>query len=796
MLKLYPAHLLQELTVYEDDSDQTVFYVMPNQPSFRVDDSGNYVFKFIEYKMPVDRPDGSKGGGFLIFDSVFVIPPDKLKALQSDLDDLVKSKRAALQSDLGNQLQSKYAALQNDSKDDLQKAKDLQDIQDIQRQKDSLNSQASAQISLPSFTKGTSSLVLLDSGGALVQKIENVGKPSLLGSMICAFTAEVSPEGAAVLKGALTGKGGVVQIAYDLTYIAALPPVQGHVYFHAHKFASFYQTLDKSGSTWHSGDNTMNEKLREQFISSDSGGVDFEFEGLDMSDPAVAKMQTDLTNWGWQQLNVATQSVLNASSQGASSQAPAAQGSDSQSGSGSPPSNPGVVGTNTGADLGQDRTDDGMEHTTHDEQSDTHFDFDEYYKERDSIAYETVQQGTLPNVPNFDQYAVTIDANDPFFTQIHSTLLVNADFQKFQIQSVDVNAIYDKGSAPTVAGMHFTKPDDVLKFDSDTVNGDTEYSYNVAVNYGDQSAPYNAPVQKTKDSSVTVDVGTMGVFYLNLTMGNVDFKSVPQVIVAVKYPDTDPTGAAISRQYSFDTNNRTASMVVVLLKPVTKKYQYQVTYVMADGTQMTLDWQEDNTQQLFINSPFTPRTVSFLSEGDFTNEIDNIFLRMSYVDATNKYQQDSEYTFSSANRNHDWTFPVVRGGQGQITYSGVISYKSHTTENLNATTTTSNLITFGPPNQAIITVTPDPVMLDFTKVKLVQVNFQYADPANNVSNQQEIVVKSTGATPPSWTFYAKDPTKVTYTYQATFYLSTTPPSVVKQPSQTSSDTDLVLMMPS
>jgi hypothetical protein len=373
---------------------------------------------------------------------------------------------------------------------------------------------------------------------------------------------------------------------------------------------------------------------------------------------------------------------------------------------------------------------------------------------------------------------------------------VNADFAKFQIQSVDVTAQYNKINPPTIAGMHFTKPDDVLKFDSNTNNGNMEYSYQVSVNYLDQSAPYVSPPYTTKNPVVTMDVGTMGVLYVNLTVSNVDFKAIPQVVVAVKYPDTDPTGAAISRQFSFDVNNKTASMVVALLKPVTQMYSYQITYVMADGTQMVKDWQHDNTQQLFINSPFAPRMVSFLSEGDFTNQIDNIFLRMTYTDTANNYSQTSEYTFTSQNRSHDWTFPAVTGSQGALSYSGVITYKDHTTENIADTPpSASNLITFGPPNEAIVTVTPDAALLDFTKVKLVQVNFTYSDPPNNVSYQQEIVVKQTGNTPANWTFYAKDKTKLAYSYTASYFMATNPPTVTKQGPTTSTDTDLVLMMP-
>ena len=758
MLKLYPAQTVvvnnANITVYSDDTDPNTFYVMPDQPSFRIDpNTGKPSFKFIKYLMPVDRPDGLKGGGFLIFDSVFVISPDTMAAIKKQVG-------------------------------------------------------GSAKIALPGFipmpasstsvASPTASLTLLDSGGALVTKVESVGRPSLLGSLICSFTAELSPEGAAVVEAAMKGSGGIVQIAYNLSYMAVLPPITGRIWFNADKFASYYQSIQKSGGSWDSGDNTENETMQEAFISSDSGGVKFDFSGLSPNDPNASKLHDDLDNWGWQQLNVAVQNVLGSgsSSQSSSNTGTQPPSGSSSSGSGSGSSSGGVTGQNTGSDLGSDRGDDGMEHVTRNESSWSSFSFSETYNEKDSIVFNTTQQGTLENIPNFADYAVTINANDPFFAQVHASVSVDADFAKFSIQSVDVNMIYDKSNPATIGGFHFTKPDDIYKFDSDTVNGDLTYKYSVNVNYLDQSAPYKSPQQTTKDSILTIDVGSMGILYVNVTVTNVDFTKTPTVLVAMKYPDPDSTGAAINRQFSFDATKKNDSLLVVIMQPFNKQYQYQVTYVMADGTQLVRPWVSDSTQELFIQSPFSQQTISFISEGDFTNDIDNIFLKMSYVDAANSFQQTSDYTFTSANRSHDWSFPVITGGQGVIHYSGVVSHKNHTTENIPDTTSTSNLITFGPPNQQIITVTPDPALLDFTQVKLVQINFSYSDAANSIALNQEIVLKQSGATPPSWTFYVKDPTKTAYTYQATYYMNGNPPTQVKQPPATSSDTDLVLMMPS
>jgi hypothetical protein len=815
MLKLYPAHLINGITVYEDDDPHSpAFYVMPDEPDFRRDANGNPLMKFIKYLTPVNRTDGSQGGGFLIFDSQFVLSQDTIKSLQKPCADILASRfipapgvdpavaaQQQLQS-LQNQTEANNQALANGGGGNaaLTTPPPTAPAGTIGLV-DGHRNPIAPQISLPNFSSGTASLVLLDSGGALVSKIESAGKPSLLGSMICSFTAELTPEGAAVVEQAMSGGGGVVQIAYNLSYWGSLPSITGHVWFNSMKFASFYQKIDntQTGDWWSGYTDTEKETMRNNFVSSQSGGVEFDFTGSQSTDPSAQKLKNDLVDWGWQQLSAATASVLGQSSSG-SSNANAQSGSGDGSSSGTSSVSGGVTGANTGSELGQDTSNDGKDHVTRDEQSSSLYSFDETYKERDSILFSTTQQGTLPN-PSAAQFAkckATINADDPFFQQIHATLHVNADFAKFLIDSVDVNCVYSKMTPNTVAGMHFTKPDDLLKFDSNTNNGDKTYSYAYAVNFEDQSAPYAAPAVATNSPVVTIDVGAMGILYVNMTVSNVDFAAVSSVQVAITYPDTDPTGASVKREYSLTSTQRTATMVVIMLKPITKKYSYQFTYVMADGTQVIRPWATDNTQELFINSPFESRTYSFVAEGDFLNDIDNIFLRMTYTDAANNYTQSTDYVFNAAKPNLDWKFPAIAKSYGAMSYSGVVTHKNHTTENIPQTVATGTLVTFGPPNQAVITVTPDTSLIDFTQVKLIKLEFVYADPANNINLASEIVVKQTGSTPASWTFYVRDPTKKAYTYTPTYFVAApgAAPHQVTGDPVTTTDTDLVLMMPS
>ena len=114
----------------------------------------------------------------------------------------------------------------------------------------------------------------------------------------------------------------------------------------------------------------------------------------------------------------------------------------------------------------------------------------------------------------------------PLF-QGYDSVAVNADFDKFGIDSVDVQLHYDKSNPPTVAAFHFTKPDDVGHFVSDTVNGDLHYTYSFTVNYKDESQAYQSPVTTTEDAQITINVGQLGILWVNMLIGSVDFAKTP-----------------------------------------------------------------------------------------------------------------------------------------------------------------------------------------------------------------------------------------------------------------------------
>src|SRR5205823_4836587 len=85
MLQIDKSFPLEGVTVYGDDENFNVFYLVPEQPRYRHYADGSLAFRFIRYRFPVDRPGGRKGGGFVLFDVEFVVDEAKKSKIRDQL---------------------------------------------------------------------------------------------------------------------------------------------------------------------------------------------------------------------------------------------------------------------------------------------------------------------------------------------------------------------------------------------------------------------------------------------------------------------------------------------------------------------------------------------------------------------------------------------------------------------------------------------------------------------------------------------------------------------------------------
>ena len=699
---------IDDVIAYGDDASPFIFYLIASTPRFRIGPDGSPVFQFLKYREPVPREGGKKGGGFLICDVEFSVPGATVKKCQEALQEQVNAN-------------PKFTRI---------------------------NPKPVVQIREVSFTKGASSMQLFDSGAqnaALVERVQNPGAPSLYGDLITPFTVEFSAEGATLAEQALQAKGPSLQVVYDLYAPVRLPPITVHVWFHAQKFMSFHQKVDINDG-WYS-DHSYRENIQQQFISSECGNVD-----IDPGAVTDQKIINTIRDWGFQTLEDAIKRM--------------------------------VLGDIPEVSSDAQKVPDGIKHLTRDISESKIVDFNRSFTEGMVIEPNLGPRGSLPGINTltgkdgkplkWSDFSRTVDLNDPFFQQINVNIRGNADFANLPIFSIDGRISYDEGKTHTSLPFTLTNPNDVVKFASFIENNKKAYQYSYKVNYKGETRVFDSGTLLSKgDEPLTIDVGDTGVLLASVQAGDINFDEVAQALVTVHYEDSSNNVAPVEWQLVLDKDHKAQTLQKVIFATRNAPFKYKVKYDMKDGKTYFTDWKSNPAAQVYVGSPFGGRkTISLRAIGDLQSDVGTIFLDVKYADDTNHYIQSNSVALSKLQPFIDWTFPVIDDSLGKVTYSGTIQFQDGQVQNIAETTATKNTILVGRPkdDSEFLSVTVQPDLVDFTRVKLVKVALHYADPGHDVDSTKDFVITKNTTAAPVWTVRLQDKSKKSYDYRASFFL--------------------------
>lgn len=690
------------VTVYDDSDDSALFYAVPSQPRFRLDKDGDPVFKFLKYRFPVDRADGKKGGGFVFFDCEFVVEDQKLAAITAAKQDQIN-----------------------------------------QRFANSGMTPPTAKLGQITYTKGTSQLLLSDESGALIEKVHNTGTPSLFGNNVSSFNLELTPEGATLFEQAMQGKGGVVQVVYDLYFDAKLPPVTGDGYFHAEKYYSFHQQVDIDWELW--SDDSYRETISEQFHDSQATEL--------VLDPGMVTDQKLIDTIRDSLQHALDTAVANK-----------------------------MIQEEIAPVSADDRkVPDGIEHVTRDVSTTKVADFSIHFRENMVVEWHMAPQGTLPNITTLTDKAgkpvawadhyVEVDLDDKFFKQLNVVAMANADFANLPLFAISLDLWY---GATHFGQEALSSPDDRPHFVTYTENDVYKYTYQYTVHYKGAQQTFVSPVTESDDRQLVVDVDDTGILTIDISAGDINWDQVTKAQVTVRYEDSSNGVDMIERQFMLSSSTPTARFQELIFKPRTKPYKYAVKYVMKGGKELSADFAEGRSPRLYVNDPFSAmKTVGVRPVGDLTNDIQTIFLDLKYHDEKNQYDQTASPALSKSNPFFDWTFPVIDPTAGTVTYSGTIEFTDGSTDTIPETTATSATILVGRAHDSeeFLTVRVSPDLIDFSTVKLVKVSLHVA--VDGVDDRHDVLIHKTDtdATIAPWSVRLPSGAPHQYEWEATFFMS-------------------------
>jgi hypothetical protein len=725
MLAIDNIQVIEGVTVYGDDEDLTKFYVMPDVPRFRMNESGKPSFAFYKYRNPIDRADESKGGGFLICDVEFSLTPEKQQAVV-----------AALQEQLNQKFPNRDPKPQ-------------------------------VKIGAMTYTKGTAKLNVENISEKFVEKVFNPGKPSLYGRNITPFTVELTDQGATFFEQALQNKGGFVQIAYDLYAPVKLPPIEVHIWFVASKFMEFTQEFEKRqtrqgafASVWKwlfggtSGNRTeITQSMEEESREYQWGGVDIDFKDF----KATEETKQRIRDWAWASLAEAVK---------ASQEMKLDVIKEEQK------------------KIPENLTDFHNRISQFKFSS-----YDQKYRESQAVEWNFAPQGMLEPIINlkdkdgnllkWEDYSTVVDLDDPFFKSLDIAVTVNADFEDLPIHSVDVFCEYQEGQTKESKGFSIKSPNQIERFKSFIENNKWDYKYWYQVNYKGESNVYKSPELVGKGgrtSPLTINVGDTGVLAVDVTAGDLNWSQVTQAQVTVEYDAVGAGNRKVQHEYILDKEHPRHELREVVFAPVNKPYKYQVKYFMADGKEYEVSEKTSDAPRLFVNDPFsTMKRINFLAVGNLDSQIQTIFVEAKYVDEKNDYVKTTAIALSKSTPFFEWEFPAIDEQIGSVTYKGLIQYINGQTETIAEATTQDQSIPVGQKIEDVLAVRVQPIGIDFKNtVTTVIVSLRYVDEAHRVDESWDLIfdaADSASQKPQSWTLPLKDKTKTEYEWSAMFFLN-------------------------
>jgi hypothetical protein len=719
MLDSFNLQTLSGITVFADDTAFDMFYLYPTEPRWRVDERKIPLVKFYLYRDRVDRPDGPKGG-WLLFDTEFVVPDEKRAEIA-----------AALQVQVNSEAQRR-----------------------------GIDPAPTVSIQEMAFTEAKCSINLSDEGSSFFERITNPGRPSKYGRRVASWSIEMSEQGAALVDAALRGTTGasIASVTYEMHWLAALPPMTVTGTFNAEKFYSFTQTVDVDWDLW--GEDSYRKSVSQRLRQSESTKVEVNPGGF-AADPANREVVDKVREWAQRSLEDSIERRMMLKME--------------------PPTED------------QLKAPDGIEDSTISFRNHQIDSFSVTHTEKVIVEDFDLAQGTLPTIGSLtdtdgnpldpDKFIEMVDLNHPFFKTVRVNAKVNADFEGMPIHSVEVRMDYDgepmllvdedEQTVGVDGEFAFDSTDDVARFIAAKIDGVNTYTYSYSVNYRNEAkkleaGPFTVPIS---DSIQTIGVSEAGVLDIAVLSGDLNFSLVKSAHVVLTY--TDPSHGIttpLERHFDIDANHREHRWQEVIFVPRAAPYHYKTKFTMEDGSVFTREG-TSSSDVFYTDDPFTLlRIVSVRSFGDFTDDIRNITVTLTYREPANNYVRTTTIAINQDNLFADWTVPVIDESKGVLSYSWDMELVNDPPKTQPETVSEDWVIRVGrrPFEEAPVQFIAD--LLDFTQIKLVKVDIHYEDPADATTIRNSLVFR---APPSSQTIQLKsrDGSRPTFNWAATFFMA-------------------------
>jgi hypothetical protein len=215
-----------------------------------------------------------------------------------------------------------------------------------------------------------------------------------------------------------------------------------------------------------------------------------------------------------------------------------------------------------------------------------------------------------------------------------------------------------------------------------------------------------------------------------------------------------------------------ASWALFVQQPGPVSFRYKLIYRAADHKDYEVDWRVTDAREVMVRDPFPmKRTVTVVPPTVWTS-LDQVFVDVSYEDATNDVHEEASFTFTEAERpNRTFTVELRDPAARRVAFAVTFVDKNGGAFEVPRSYTLDNriIVRSDMRGHRIVRVQAPKVAFDARKIRSVQVDLRYvdADAALQYAGQVTLASATDSGT---FEFDYVDPAKPGYEYKlSTFF---------------------------
>lgn len=717
-------------TVFQDDVQFWRFYVIPGFPQVRLTPEGNPYFMLVKYKLSDDSreddPDLPAGGGYMVFDAELRLSDEHRAALEAELqghvdEEYARLKAEASQGSLTRKLEVKatlndtlnpvwqgrghHGGVREPGERELSTSIDLGQVEQLP-----LPPEAPKVVFGEPLWVGGQVTMTAPNDPNLVRGEVLSQKASLLGNNNASFNLNLTPNGATFMEKTLVGEGGTgmtdlspIQVRYDLTFRAKLPPARMHLSFDSGRVYTALQELfhehDSSGcdDDYFTSETMMSAAKESGLIDLkiDMGGIaDEELQQLLMSQ--ATKQATELLKTTFADVD----------------REPLEEWADEDV-------------ANSGREIYR------LKRQTEVELKE----FNQTTEIVSTIDHTISPNGTLAvffrGRSDMDRFVRTVDLNDDFFKTLRLSVRAFANWEQDQVSFVDVEVRYDQGGGLKTNTFTFTPTaTDPQWWDPSLVDGKREYDYRWRVRFQDQAEPEWSDWASESTRDLNISVESPGKLDVTVTGVGLDFAHVlDAVLVHLRYADPSQDVAMVSQSVLLTAERASGQWIRELFAPYEQPVEYRVQYLLKNGNRVDVDWARTDgpTQNLLIVRPDVEvLDVTLLPAGAWTGVIQTV-ASLRYVEGADTI--DEQYRFETREEFAEWAVLLSNPANRRFEYKVTSTFENGDVQNTEWREAEGDqslpIVVAGPPR---LEVSVNGQVADYVSTPVIKVDLAYDDP--------------------------------------------------------------------